>query len=40
MINEWLKHNKLTICPPKTRSDPSDIISKKYWKKKKKNDDA
>jgi len=31
MIEEWLKHNKPTICPPMTRTDPDDV--KSVWKR-------
>jgi hypothetical protein len=25
-INEWLKKNKVTECPPHARTDPDDIV--------------
>tara|TARA_A200000159_G_scaffold37774_1_gene34004 strand:+ start:687 stop:854 length:168 start_codon:yes stop_codon:yes gene_type:complete len=31
MIDEWLKKNKVTICPPMTRTDPDDVVN--VWKK-------
>ena len=31
MINEWLKKNKPTICPPMERTNPDDV--KSVWKK-------
>ena len=34
-INQWLKTNKPTICPPMRRSDP-EIIKKKRWGRQKK----
>tara|TARA_B100000963_G_C22504678_1_gene615455 strand:- start:687 stop:875 length:189 start_codon:yes stop_codon:yes gene_type:complete len=37
-IDKWLKKNNPTTCPPMRRSDPGTIISKKYWKKKKKDE--
>lgn len=33
-MEEWLKHNKITICPPGERSD-DDSISYSWGKKKK-----
>tara|TARA_B100001094_G_scaffold255762_1_gene254806 strand:- start:463 stop:618 length:156 start_codon:yes stop_codon:yes gene_type:complete len=36
LIEQWLKKNKPTTCPPMRRSDP-DTINKKYgWGSKKK----
>jgi len=34
MIDEWLKHNRPTICPPNTRTE--DITYNHGWGKKKK----
>ena len=33
-MEEWLKHNEITICPPGERSD-DDSISYSWGKKKK-----
>ena len=27
MIEEWLKHNKPTICPPMERTNPNDVVN-------------
>ena len=35
-IEEWLKNNKVTICPPTARSDPDEIKKKYGWGSKKK----
>jgi hypothetical protein len=35
-IDQWLKSNKVTICPPMRRSDPDTIIKKWGWGSKKK----
>jgi len=35
-IDQWLKTNKPTVCPPMQRSDPDKIIKKWGWGSKKK----
>jgi hypothetical protein len=35
-INQWLKTNKPTVCPPMQRSDPDKIVKKWGWGSKKK----
>ena len=36
LINQWLKNNKPTVCPPMRRSDPETINKKYGWGSKKK----
>ena len=35
-VNEWLKTNKPTICPPMQKSDPNKIKKTWGWGSKKK----
>ena len=38
-INEWLKTNKVTVCPPGARTDSADVGYTWGRKKKKKPED-
>ena len=43
MMTEWLKKNKVTVCPPFARTDPDQLEYKRKWgggPKKKKTQDS
>lgn len=35
MVDEWLKKNKVTVCPPGERSEKGDVSYTHGWGKKK-----
>lgn len=36
IINQWLKNNEITVCPPGARTSTDDIAYTHGWGKKKK----